>query len=409
MDVVKTIQAFNAGRDPERLAMKYAKLRASSFGFLRGTCHLFQQRLPDSGVLKSAPPAWICGDLHLENFGSYKAANGLVYFDINDFDEAYMAPASWDMARLLTALWLANEAWRLPAATMRELGAATLAAYADALAEGKAYWVERDTAEGLVRDLLDSRRLRKRPQFLARRTTLKKNGQRKLITDGTHALPASRTQHALVADFMAELAQDQPDPEFFRVLDVARRIAGTGSLGAPRYVVLVEGKGSPDGNYLLDLKQALPSALAPHVRKKPKQPRWPSEAHRVVGLQRRLQAVNMLFLQPVELDGQAWILRALLPSEDRVAMQCITPKTLLPVLQTMGRLAAWSQLRGSGHQGAANADELMAFGARRGWRAKLLAQAEDCAAQVQADAKLFNKAYDQDKGKSLLAGSSLSA
>ena len=152
MDVVKQIQAYNAGREPERLQMKYDRLRDSSFAFLRGACHLFHARLPATGVLKSAPPAWVCGDLHLENFGSYKAANGLVYFDINDFDEALLAPASWDMAHLLTSLWLANDAWKLKAAQLRELGSATLAAYADALAEGKPYWVERDTAQGLVRD-----------------------------------------------------------------------------------------------------------------------------------------------------------------------------------------------------------------------------------------------------------------
>jgi len=46
---------------------------------------------------------------------------------------------------------------------------------------------------------------------------------------------------------------------------VARRIAGTGSLGVERYVLLIEGKGSPDGNYLLDLKQALPAVLRAHV------------------------------------------------------------------------------------------------------------------------------------------------
>jgi uncharacterized protein (DUF2252 family) len=49
------------------------------------------------------------------------------------------------------------------------------------------------------------------------------------------------------------------------VLDIGRRIAGTGSLGVERYVVLVEGKGSPDRNYLLDIKEAKPSAMAPHL------------------------------------------------------------------------------------------------------------------------------------------------
>ena len=79
-------------------------MRASAFAFMRGTCHLFYDQLPRSGVFKSAPPVWVCGDLHLENFGSYKGDNRLVYFDINDFDEAALAPVSWDLVRLLTSL-----------------------------------------------------------------------------------------------------------------------------------------------------------------------------------------------------------------------------------------------------------------------------------------------------------------
>lgn len=70
IDIVKEIASFKAGREPERLAMKYPLMRTSPFVFLRGTCHLFYQRLPHGSVLEAAPPAWICGDMHLENFGS---------------------------------------------------------------------------------------------------------------------------------------------------------------------------------------------------------------------------------------------------------------------------------------------------------------------------------------------------
>ena len=93
MNVIREIQAYNAGRDPERLALKYQKMRSSPFGFLRASCHLFYARLPKTELFKAAPLTWICGDLHLENFGSYKGNNRLSYFDLNDFDEAALAPA----------------------------------------------------------------------------------------------------------------------------------------------------------------------------------------------------------------------------------------------------------------------------------------------------------------------------
>jgi uncharacterized protein (DUF2252 family) len=73
-------------------------MRASPFAFLRGSCHLFYDRLPRGGIFRSSPLAWSCGDLHLENFGSFKGDNRLVYFDINDFDESALAPASWDLS-----------------------------------------------------------------------------------------------------------------------------------------------------------------------------------------------------------------------------------------------------------------------------------------------------------------------
>ena len=86
LDVAGQIRAFNAGRDPERLQRKYAAMRASPFTFLRGTCHLFYARMARGGVQKAAPAVWVFGELHLENFGSYKGVNRLVYFDIYDFD-----------------------------------------------------------------------------------------------------------------------------------------------------------------------------------------------------------------------------------------------------------------------------------------------------------------------------------
>ena len=94
IDILSRIQAYNSNRDAERLAMKYRKMRADPFVFLRGTCHLFYERLAGLDIDLKAPATWVCGDLHLENFGSYKGDNRLAYFDINDFDEAALAPCS---------------------------------------------------------------------------------------------------------------------------------------------------------------------------------------------------------------------------------------------------------------------------------------------------------------------------
>lgn len=393
MDVVHQIRTFNFGRDPERLLMKYCAMRVSRFAFLRGTCHLFYARLLRSGVFKSAPLVWACGDLHLENFGSYKGDNRLVYFDVNDFDESALAPASWDLVRFLTSLRVGADGMSVGEARIQMLCQTFLDAYASSLALGKAYWVERETAQGQVRNLLDGLRDRQRASFLDSRTVIKRK-QRLLRADGKRALPVTGLQRAAITNFMQEFAKSQARPDFFGVLDVARRIAGTGSLGVDRYAILVQGKGSPNGNYLLDLKQALPSSLLPNLRVA--QPKWKNEAQRVVAVQRRMQAVSMAFLEPVFFNEGHYVLRALQPSEDRVAMggSRQTAGDLDHLVRTMGQLVAWAQLRSAGRDGSAIADGLIEFGQRKKWRKQLLGASQDCAVQVRKDAASFNTAWD---------------
>src|ERR1700754_3824302 len=170
VDVVQEIQAFNAGRDPERLQLKYRAMRASPFAFLRGTCHLFYKQLPRGGVLKAAPSVWVCGDLHLENFGSFKGDNRLAYFDINDFDESALAPASWDLVRFLASVLLAADDLKADAGEARKLCDAFVRSYAAALAAGSPRWIERDTAGGLIEELLGSLESRTRLRHLNERT-----------------------------------------------------------------------------------------------------------------------------------------------------------------------------------------------------------------------------------------------
>ena len=393
MDVVQRIQSFNAGRDPERLQLKYRAMRKGPFAFLRGTCHLFHERLPSGGVLASLPRVWVCGDLHLENFGSYKADNRLVYFDVNDFEEAVLAPASRDLVRLLASVRVGAESVGLPSARAGQLCRTLLGAYAAALAAGEALWVERETAQGLIRGLLDGLRDRSRPAFLDERTSLR--GKKRLLrVDGKKALAASAAQRAEVNAFMQQFAAAQPEPDFFEVIDVARRVAGTGSLGVDRYVILVRGQGSPDGNYLLDLKQTLASALLPRIEVP--QPRWQTEAQRVVALQRRLQAVSMAFLQPVQLGGRPYVLRGLQPSEDRIKLTRggQTPTELEALMETLGRLVAWAQLRSAGREGSAIADELIAFGQNGGWQSAVLDASREAAEQVHTDSAVYDKAFD---------------
>ncbi len=394
---VESIFSQNAGRDSERLAMKFAKMAQSPFIFLRGACSLFYEALPDTPLFRDAPVAWCCGDLHFENFGSYKGDNRLVYFDINDYDEAALAPASWDVIRLLTSIQCGADVLNATRSEALAVSKSCLESYRSALIHGKPLWVERDTSSGLVNDLLTALRGRERAEFLDKRT-IRKGQRRNLKFDGAKVLVASEKQKQTVTEFMDHFAAKQPTPKFFEVLDVGCRIAGTASLGVERFVVLVEGKGSPDGNYLIDLKEAKPSAMTPHLlRLCIKQPEWTDEASRVVTVQKRMQAVDHAFLHPVTLAGRPYILRGLQPSEDRVAIGEWGRKLdrLKEVVDTMGHILAWDQLRASGRSGADRADELIAFAQSGDWVTTMLEAAGEMTQTTRQQWKVFTIALNE--------------
>ena len=397
LDVAQTIADFNRGRDPDRLVMKYRNMRTSPFVFLRGTCHLFYQRLPKNSIFKTAPLTWNCGDLHLENFGSYKGDNRLSYFDMNDFDEAAIAPLTWELVRLLTSILVGAESISASQYEAYSLCETLVDAYATALTHGKATWVERETSHGIIHQLLNDLRERDRATYLNRRTTIKGRGkhrQRVINIDGKKALAATDEQRAIVTKAIGDYADTQPNPEFFKIIDIARRIAGTGSLGVDRFAILVEGKGSPDGNYLLDLKNALPSALAHNCSIR--QPKWPTEAHRVVDIERRMQAVSMAFLTAVKIGKEGYILRALQPTEDRISLSRKehTMQELHKTIACLGNIVASAHLRSAGRDGSAIADELIEFGYKRKWKIKLLKAAQECAQQVENDWGVYCTAFD---------------
>jgi len=387
--IVTRVETFNAGRDPELLQQKYENMRSDVFTFYRGTCHLFYEDFPKNSPLNSAPLAWICGDLHLENFGSYKGDNRLVYFDINDFDEAVLAPCTWDVVRFVTSIMVGDRALGIDKSTAINLGQQYLDNYSSTLAKGQARSVEKETAKGLVKDLLDSLDKRKRADFLNRYTKVKRN-RRYLAVIKNRIIPATAEQQERVKHLVAIWQESQQyDTEFFQVLDVQKRIAGTGSLGLDRYVILIEGKGSPDGNYLLDLKETQTSSLEPYLDVI--QPDWSSTAARVINIQQRVQGTPPALLGIVVDGEKSYALRELQPTQDKVDLKTGDGKIsrLEKLIQTMGEITAWDQLRSGGRQGSAITDNFIDFAHSSDWRTNVLDYAHSYAQKVREDYQQF--------------------
>jgi uncharacterized protein (DUF2252 family) len=388
------IAQYNAGREPERLAIKYEAMCRDPFAFLRGTAHLFWEDWHARyGVAEDTPKVWATGDLHLENVGSFRGDNRLVYFDLNDFDESALAPATWEIARFLTSVHVASESLGIGPREAQTLATTFLEAYGSALADGKARWVERGIATGMVKELLERVKGRSREALLDARTSLRR-GRRQLRIDGRRALPLGKDEAAVVTAALDEHIKDEPKPRFYEVLDVARRVAGTASLGLRRYVLLVRGSGSPDGNWLLDVKEAHASPLAALL---PQPGCWMNEAQRSIGVQHRMQAICPALLHPLRIGGQWFVLRELQPTEDRLALEHWHGKLrrLEKVMITIGHLVAWAQLRSASRDGAASIDELIAFGRRRDWQRDVLRGAKAYSPVVERDWRRFKRAVDR--------------
>jgi len=393
--VYERVLQHHAGRDPLRLTKKFELIAGDPFAFFRGTAALFYETLPASSLLKTSPRVLCCGDLHLENFGSFRGANRLVYFDLNDFDEACVAPLGYELLRFLASIHAAAASLGLSAKQAQRLCKGFLARYAQVLAEGKPAWLERPTARGSVRQLLDGLRERHRVALLDERTRLRKDGRRELREDGRRILPVPAKEQKQVRTCLKAYAGTRPKPGFYRVLDIGARVAGNGSLGLKRYIVLVEGRGGVGGNFLLDLKAAVPSVLAPRVAGK--QSAWASEGARVAALQKVMVAMAPALLAPVQVHGASFVLKELQPSADRLDLQSTRGDalTLAEVVEDMAQLTAWAQLRGCARFGAATPDALMAFGAQTGWQAPLARAAQAAGEQNLAQWQDFRHEHLQ--------------
>jgi uncharacterized protein (DUF2252 family) len=387
-DVTARILRYHDGRAPDLLERKYAAMSASPFSFYRGSCQLFSDGWPDRAALNDTPPVWSCGDLHFENLGCYKGDNRLTYFDLNDFDEAALLPVSWDVTRFTASVLVGASVLRVSRSDATSLASLYLDAFAASLAIGKARWVERETATGMARELLDAVRARSRKTLLAERTK-EKGGRRRIRVDGVKALAASRKDTHHVTRLVERLGARLDRKKFYRVLDVARRIAGCGSLGLSRWIVLVQGKRSTGGNYLLDLKEAREPAVG--ERTPYKQPHWSTDAERIVAVQSRVQAVSPAMLHAVKLDGRSYVLRELQPLQDRMRMEAWGGdlENLRDAMTTMGRVTAWAALRASGRQGSAIADDLIKFANERAWKREVLTMARGVAARTLAEWRDF--------------------
>jgi uncharacterized protein (DUF2252 family) len=363
--VTKRISEYNSGISQTLKELKWNALKESPFRFYRGTCHLFAQDFVKLYKYKPKVKSWICGDLHLENFGSYKGENRLVYFDITDFDESILAGPEPEMARFLTSIIIAAVEMKVAAIGLHKALYDIMDAYTDTLISGKAQMLEARVAHGVFKKYFEHLDTFDRQEFIDKRT-YKHNGALLLKPDNVHFMHLEDERKTAIYKALGPLL----NTERFQHLvfaDAAYRIAGTGSLGMERYCVLCYSK-KKGKHYLIDIKQARPSCYTGLV--KTKQPAFKNQSDRVNTAGYMMQFNSPAFLSSVKITGKWYMVKELQLMADRMSLADFDNDfgSLVSVARQMAVLMAYAHIRSSGHLGSSTADDLKAFAEKKQWQ-----------------------------------------
>jgi uncharacterized protein (DUF2252 family) len=364
------IKEFNRGLLKKPLGIKYAKLSENPFSFLRGTCHLFYEDISKIAGIPDAPLTWCTGDLHLENFGSYKGNNRLVYFDVNDFGEAILLPASWELIRLVTSIFVAFDSLKISHNKAAKAAELFLHEYSQVLRKGKAVYLESQTAKGIVKKFLKRVSKRTQNELLVERTQGKQNKLSLLIDNNRHfevKKALKKKLHEHITNWMSR----HPRLKKYRCADIAFHISGLGSLGVHRYCLLLQHSDKPKTYLLLDMKEATPSSVLSYA--KSSQAIWFSEGERICCIQDYMQNACPALLSATRFEKADYVIKELQPSSDKLNFKLLKEDydDICRVISDMALLLASAHLRSSGRKGAATADELIQFSNDPMWQEKV--------------------------------------
>lgn len=363
------------------------------FSFFRGTCHLFYEDLSkEEKSLPASPLAWISGDLHIENFGSYKGNNRLVYFDLNDFEEALLAPATWEITRIITSIFIAFDSLKIKEKKAKKIAELFLHIYSVTLQNGKPLYIEPQVATGIVSDFLETVSMRSQKELLSDRT-FEKGNKLRLLIDNDHHIKLPKELKKELKHHIKQWAAENDRLSRYRCMDVVFRIAGTGSIGARRYCFLFRHLKKPKNYLLLDMKEAVASSLTPCINIK--QPPWQHEAERICSVQEYMQNTAPGLLSASNFKNTSYVIRELQPSADKINFKLIKEhyKDLVQVITDMAVLTASAQLRSSGRKGAAVADDLVVFGNNKAWQKKITYLSKGYSHEIMNYYKMFLTRY----------------
>jgi uncharacterized protein (DUF2252 family) len=319
-DPVATVLAQDADRLPWLVPVRHHRMAESAFAFYRGGAAIMAADLADTPVIDAT--VQLCGDAHLANFGTYASPDRRQVFDVNDFDETLPGPWEWDVKRLAASFVLAARDNGLGDDRGRAAAQRSVEAYRDAMKTFASrplldVWYQQLTIDDL-RAIAPGKQARTRldeeAHKAAQRTSQKALGKLTERVDGTRRI---RSQPPLLVPMrelgetagvdgaaVAAVVQENFDGyvaslhddrrhllQRFRIVDMALKVVGVGSVGTRCFVLLLEGRdhGEP---LFLQVKEATASVLEAHLPAS----EFDHHGHRVVVGRRLMQASTDIFL-----------------------------------------------------------------------------------------------------------------
>ena len=330
VDPISILEEQGKTRIPDLVPVRYARMLGSPFAFLRGGAAIMAADLAanskTTGINVQA-----CGDMHIANFGVFASAERNLVFGINDFDETLPGPWEWDLKRLVASIVAAG---RFLGADTNKCEEAVIAAVRTYRKRIRQYvqmgnlelWYstinENDILKSLTpsarsgaEKIISKARQRTHMQVLGKLTDLvdekfllKENAP--FIVRETKTETGRTIKEALglfLEAYFSSLADDRKTIlKQYRIVDVARKVVGVGSVGTRCWIIFMIGNNSDDPLFL-QLKEAQPSVLEPYLSKSI----YPNQGQRVVAGQRLIQGAPDIFLGWGEQGGMQYYVRQL--------------------------------------------------------------------------------------------------
>jgi len=322
----------NADRLGELVPLRFARMLTDPFSFYRGSAAVMAADLaasPSSGI-----EIMCCGDAHISNFGLYAAPDRSIVFDLNDFDEAAVAPAEWDLKRLITSAIVggrhagyAKKAICLCVEQALASYQASLTAMLEEMDVLSRYYLRLEpehytgkVSKGLqavIQKTISRARTRTSAQVFKQITEIGPDGTPRLREAPPVLQHVDEDIEAPLLDSIQEyLSAVPPDVALllshFRVTDIALRVVGVGSVGTRCYLVILVGPN--DTPLILQIKEAVRSVLDEYGGWRQPDSLGAAVAAqgqgvRVIDGQQILQAMSDVFLGTTRKDGRDYYVR----------------------------------------------------------------------------------------------------